>query len=300
MEKDSLPQRAEKNQPVIYYQEDEIDLYELFLILKRRWKIILLITGLFIIAGILYILLAKPIYTTSFIVKLPSIPAGNKEIILSSPEETKLIIDNLTDLIREKRYKKISKLLDIPDKTIMYISSVKANSVKKNERIIKITLDVYDPSYITPLTEKLINYMNNNKFVKERMALKKEEILYSLNELNQKISEIQSIKDEILRKLKRGDITDLGFNPLDMDEKIIKLKNTITSLKNQLKLLKGYEIAVEPVIPTKPAKPKKKITMVVAGTTGLFLGIFLAFFMEWIENAKKRRNTNDNNLPLQI
>ncbi|WP_456391900.1 Wzz/FepE/Etk N-terminal domain-containing protein, partial [Persephonella sp.] len=236
MEKRNLPQPepCSHNQQIVYYQEDEIDLYELFLTLKKRWKTVIAVLTVFIIAAVIYVVISRPIYKTDFLVKLPSISSGDRDIILSSPEETKAMVNNLNDLIKEKRYKKVSKLLDIPGKTVLNLNSISASSIKKNNRVVKITLEVYQPAEIPLLTEKLVDYMNNNRFVKERMRLKKEEITYSLKELKEKITEIQNIKDIILKKLEKGQIKNLGFNPLEMDEKIIGLKNRINTLENQL------------------------------------------------------------------
>jgi uncharacterized protein involved in exopolysaccharide biosynthesis len=39
--------------------------------------------------------------------------------------------------------------------------------------------------------------------------------------------------------------------------------------------------------PSTPVKPKMRLNILLAGIVGLFLSIFLAFFIEYIRNASK-------------
>jgi len=48
------------------------------------------------------------------------------------------------------------------------------------------------------------------------------------------------------------------------------------------------EVIDKPNLPDVPVKPKKKLMVAVAGVSALFLGIFLAFFLEWLDNVKRR------------
>jgi capsular polysaccharide biosynthesis protein len=284
MEKDKNIQRIEQKdiaERVVYYEEDEIDLYELWLTLKRRYKLLVSVMFSFILLSIVYLFLAKPVYKTEFIVKLPK---G-----LTSPQETRDIIQNLENLRKENRYTELSNLLSISEEDVMEIDSISASEIKKNKNIVKITLNVYDPIIIEKLGISLLEYLNNNRFVKERIRLKRETLRFLINETNKKIKEIESVKDRIVEDLKRGKIRDIGFNPVDMDRSILSLKERVKNLENQLKLLRGYEIAVNPVVPEKPSKPKKTLILAVSLVSGLFLGIFLVFFVEWIENAKRNR-----------
>ncbi|ACO04553.1 MAG TPA: hypothetical protein DEP48_09475 [Persephonella sp.] len=284
MEKDKNIQKLESkdlSEKVVYYEEDEIDLYELWLTLKKRYKLVLSVTVFFILLSAVYLFLTKPVYRAEFIVKLPQ---G-----LTSPQETKNIIDNLENLRKEKRYMELSNLLGISQEKIMDIDSFSASEIRKNKNLIKVILDVYDPNIISKLSVSILEHLNNNRFVKERIEIRKETLRFSIEETNEKIKEIESIKDRILNDLKNGRIKDLGFNPVDMDRTVLSLKEKVKNLENQLKLLRGYEIAVDPVVPEKPSKPKKALILAVASVSGLFLGVFLAFFAEWIENARKRR-----------
>lgn len=98
-----------------------------------------------------------------------------------------------------------------------------------------------------------------------------------------------------MSRLKRGHINTLGFNPLDLDGYIIDLEQRLELIRAQRGLLKGVEIVSRSPLPRKPYKPKVALILAVAATSGLFLGIFAAFFAEWLENARKRHEEEEVN-----
>jgi len=51
--------------------------------------------------------------------------------------------------------------------------------------------------------------------------------------------------------------------------------------------VEGLRIIQEPYVSSKPVKPKKRQNIAIAGFSSLFLGIFSAFFIEFL---KKQRN----------
>jgi uncharacterized protein involved in exopolysaccharide biosynthesis len=57
----------------------------------------------------------------------------------------------------------------------------------------------------------------------------------------------------------------------------------------------SFQVIDPPYIPDKPYKPKKKLVVAVALVSGLFLGIFAAFFREWLDNVKKRHREERSN-----
>ncbi|RUM31167.1 MAG: hypothetical protein DSY42_03335 [Aquifex sp.] len=52
------------------------------------------------------------------------------------------------------------------------------------------------------------------------------------------------------------------------------------------------EVIDPPYVSDIPVKPKKKLMVAVAGVSGLFLGVFLALFVEWISEVKRRHTIN--------
>ncbi len=126
---------------------------------------------------------------------------------------------------------------------------------------------------------------------------------------NPKIAILKNQIKEIEEQLRRIEQKADGALPSisNVPEKIVKYTDLLRKLKASEAiyetLLKMYEQAkldeakenlyVEvidyPILPDKPVKPKKALMVAVAGVTSIFLGIFLAFFLEWLENIKKRR-----------
>jgi uncharacterized protein involved in exopolysaccharide biosynthesis len=63
----------------------------------------------------------------------------------------------------------------------------------------------------------------------------------------------------------------------------------------ELKEKVSFQIIDPPYVPDpdKPYKPKKALIVALGLISGLFLGIFMAFFKEWLENVKRRRAQNE-------
>ena len=274
----------EKEEQIVYYQEDEIDLYELWLILKKRWKIILSTLAVFLILSAFYIFITKPVYSTNFFIKIPT--------AYVSPDEVQDLIQRLSEALKEQNTDKLKNLLELPEEKLKNIKSINASKIRNNKKVIKIELETLDPSLIPEISQAILSYTNKNRYISEKISAEKEKLKEILTETQKKLTEMEQTKEFILKSIKSGKVQNIGFNPLELDEKILKIKQKITNLKIQLKNLKGFEISVEPSIPEKPGKPKKALILAVASASGLFLGIFLAFFLEWLENARKRYSSS--------
>ena len=285
-----------ENQNIVYYQEDEIDLYELYLILKKRWKSVFLTFLLFLLIAIGYILTAKPVYSTEFYIKIPSVyvKEGNslkKENILTV-EETSSLIKKLQDKLKEENYSDLSKALNLSESKIKKIKDINPEKLRNNKEIIKIRIETNQSNLIPVISSKILDYLNNYPYIKEKLKLEKEKLAQLINISQSELENMKKTKDLILKNIQEGKIRNFSFNPADIDAKILEISQQITQLQLKLQELKGFELSVSPTIPKKPSKPKKALIIAVASVSGLFLGIFLAFFKEWIENARKRHEEN--------
>ncbi|EDP75562.1 Wzz/FepE/Etk N-terminal domain-containing protein [Hydrogenivirga sp. 128-5-R1-1] len=267
----------EKERKEELYYEDEIDLYELWLKLKKRWRVILVTVVVFIAASVTYLFITKPVYRTSFLIKVPGI---------ITPVEASEYVKSVKRLLKEKRYEEVAKLLSVDKDTVLSIHNLEARELRKSKDVIGVTLEVYDPSVINGLSKAIVNYLNHNELIAEKIELRKRELSEKIAIIENRVKALKETKKLVNRLVEQGG--EVYFNPAEIDKTIQSFENQLVSLKVQLKALKGFEISVKPPIPEKPDKPKKKLIIAVAGVSSLFLGVFLALFLEWLEEARRR------------
>lgn len=276
-----MEKRETQNNYVIY--EDEIDLYEIWLKIKKRYKIIVGTVCFFVALSLIYIFITKPIYEEKFTVKLPSY-ANAKPLL--TPQEVKGEIRKLDNLARLKRYEELSSKLNLKKEIASKMISIRANSIRGVNDAIEINIKVTDPSIVKLISLKTIDYLNNKKYTKEFIQTVKGQLEEEINEIEKTIRKLYDIKKIIESSISKGQ--PIYFNPADIDEAILAFSNRLYELKFRLKTLKGFEISVEPEVPSSPTKPKKALIIAVSFVSSVFIGIFLALFLEWLEEVRIR------------
>ncbi len=79
---------------------------------------------------------------------------------------------------------------------------------------------------------------------------------------------------------------------MDLEGYILDLKQELEVLKAQERLISGAELVVAGALPRHPAKPRVGVILAVVGVAGIFVGIFLAFVVEWWEKAREEHRKN--------
>ena len=279
------------------YPDDEIDLYELYLILKKRKSVIFFTLILFTLAGILYSLLATPIYR-----------AGATLMLLQNPTETPPFTFSGEETITIKPIR-----FSIPNPSVIFQSSSVINKVVNNLKPeLSSVLQETSSAKLEDFVRKHLTVEKDRKteawniyleFPKDPKLTYKitVELIKSANQVANKI-----YKDYLLEQLS---VIEKQLNSLRL--KLSKTKDNVRTRRILETLLavttERYETVkallekdrtwfltvISPKLPEKPFKPKKKLIVAVSATSGLFLGVFLAFFLEWLENARKRAKQNN-------
>ncbi len=259
--------------------EEEIDLYELFVEIRKRIKLIIAVVFLFLLTAVIYIYKAQPVYESSSLVKIPP---------FVSTAEAQKSIDRLNNLFKNKDYVKLENLLNLKEETLKEVISISARNIRGSKDTVEIVFEVKNPQVIKILEKSIVNYLNSNKLVIEFLRAKEEKLKTEIEDIERRIRSLEEIKKFISKALKNE--KHIYFNPAEIDRIIQSLSSKLFSLKMELKTLRGFEVSVEADVPENPSKPKKAIILTVAGLSGFFLGVFLALFMKWLEEARKRRD----------
>jgi len=127
-------------------EEDEIDLLELYAVLKKRKKLIWMITGVVTLIGLFYVFIATPIYQGSMTLEVGK--AVSQKVIIEKKEKgnslfkTEQLLDDLNNLkdIIEKRF------------------DITANYPKKATAVITYTAEGPDKKKIEELLNQAWKY----------------------------------------------------------------------------------------------------------------------------------------------
>ncbi|TYB30947.1 MAG: hypothetical protein FXF47_06645 [Candidatus Mcinerneyibacterium aminivorans] len=269
--------------------EDEINIWELLVILAKRKKIIIVVTLSFFILSIIYSLLATPQYEVS--AKLtPKKEGQTKSLNMGSLGSiSSLIGGNVGGLFSSGNLQTIQQTLESSDFIFYLDEKYKIMNVlikEKDEKIKKENLlQTYQNSISINLNEKsksLTIKLKHEKPVKAYMLMK--DLLKGLNEFitkkqYQESKEMVDVLKEKINKTKdpllKSELTKLWSN---------ETKKMLYSKINKHSL---YRVLESPYVPEKRTKPKRKLIVIISTFLGFFISIFLVFFMEFIEKSKE-------------
>ncbi len=281
--KDQLPVPTYQLATPPYYEEDEIDLYELWITLKKRSKLIVLITLISILGMLGYIILASPRYKTNFLLEVKIVPSF----------QVKKILDNIERLINNKQYSTLLQYLTIND--IKAIKNIKTSIPRGKNNFISVELETSTPDKIRSLEKKLINYLNSIPIIQKEINSRKELLEATISILQEEVKNFQYLQKQINHNPNFIANSNLQIDPSQIILAIQRNKERIIQAQIELKKTKAVVLAVEGIIPKKPNSPRVKLLLAVGAISGLFFSIFLAFFLEWLEQARKRFEKNSKN-----
>ena len=247
------------------------------------------------------------------------IPQIDKKIELLKTQDLEKLKTQLSILEKQKIpeiKKKIEfyqkyKIKDIEDKIAFY--SQKLKEYNKAVQALYEQFNKSDDTKVMIASIQMVNYQNlildlQNKI--KDLQLQKIKIIEEI--IPQLEDKIENIKNVDMKKIKYqiDNIFNVKIPQLEKEKEKIRLaeikkiqdqilaqKNKITEIDNKIKVLK-YNISPANIQNSKvvggfitkdhPAKPKRKLIIVVAFVTGLILSIFLVFLIEFWEENKKR------------
>jgi capsular polysaccharide biosynthesis protein len=250
---------------------DEINLYDFWKAIIKRKR---LIVGIFLIAVI---------STTVISFLMPKIYRGEAviNILLYEAIPAKELSDMIGKIDKEKRKYILSK-------TYSSVSDITFKTMKDSKDKVIVIIDAKNVDDIPKILSELVDYLNNIGVVKLNVNEEKERLEKKSTELSNVIYASTGLLDTYHNLLKSGKLLPVGFNPIDLNRKVADIKLEKLAVEQAILRLKdgGIGIASQLYISNIPVKPKKTMNMVSAGVASFFVGIFLAFSLEYVEKIK--------------
>jgi len=297
-------------------QEEEIELIDIFRILWKRRKLILLGTLLLTIGAAGISLRLPKVYEVSALLEpgIRPIADVNGQIVSEMPVVTP---DALRENILGGAYDtRVQKKLNIAPKDYPRINVI----TPKNTLLVKISIESSEPEQALSILNELANQAGSD--IQEQLESEKSKItseikLAQINDqsLVEKIKLVEkqlTVITEKMQDLEKNRQKSLASRPTDAMSVLLysneiqnqqiylnslqeKLKNLeedalgavvkTDNLRLKLSLIKGTKLTKPPTIPENPVKPKKSLIVAMAFMLSLIGTMLLAFFLEYLERA---------------
>jgi len=262
------------------HQDDEINLYDLWLTLKKRWMIILVVTLVSTGFAFSYAFLTTKVYRVHNILissqmqEWGFISQGEMAAAVSVLDK----LNKLTDLEKDK----VLGLLGMHERDFKVIKDIKTSEIKGSSALW-VDIDTYDQRKGVALMEALPGFILTNPNIANKIKIQ-----MALMQKNREA--LKDIIDNPTRSLKLSRNAVVYLPSIDLyalQEKYILINTQIEKMeRGQL-----VSLAWKTEQPIVPYGTKRGMSILIGLVMGCFLGIFIAFFMEWVT---KERNMHSN------
>ena len=298
-----------------FYQEDEIDLKELFKILWAKKILIISITFIITLLAGIYAFNKTPIYEATAIVEIGNYKNNNNVLVDSVPELVKKLNLLFIDLLKNEKDKKATITSISTTKGVSGFLDIKSESISNELAISEINKVV---AYIQNKHQTIMDDVKNRrkleiKNIQTRIDnIKNKEIILLTQKINAQQNNLDNYRAQLnkmivniedisktdpaltaLKLMEKRDIStfvaELNLQLMDMRDKKDTLETTtINDLIERKKLVesmllphnyKNSEVIGRVITNDYPIKPKKKLIVSVAFIAGFILSIFLVFIM---------------------
>ncbi len=256
---------------------DEIDLMDMIKVLFRQKITIAVTFFLVFLTGAIYtFMLAEPVYESEGIIRI-----GQIEQALMSPEQAKATLRS-SKILKPAA----GKLSDAP-KPYDLREALRLEIIR-NTNLLKISFKNKNPNFAFQALEA-IGY----EFIKKGNVLYEEKIALVEGQIRFLTARKKIIKNEI-KALREQDLSfsDSFFiydSQANYEKIYADLSGKFYDLKNKKSNALPFEFFEYPNKPNYPIKPNKQLNMVITSFLGLFLGILLAFFRNYMSTYKEQR-----------
>jgi LPS O-antigen subunit length determinant protein (WzzB/FepE family) len=244
---------------------------------KSYWTLFLLSVTLGTLGGLAAYHLLPPTYRVTMI-------ADSR--MLSSVEVVS-IVESWQELIKKKERRALAGRLHVSEAVISQVGKLEADLI--NQKMVGnnpdddpfiITANVKDNRVLDDLQAGIIYYLENNKYVKDRVAVKKQNLDSLRRQVNNQIADLNNLKGSLRRLVENGGNGSGAFltDPASVNEMIVNLYEKRLGIDENLRFIDDIQVIEGFTRFDKPDSPKLSICLVVGFAAGLLVAIGIVAF----------------------
>jgi len=274
---------------------DQIDLQELLLngilLIKRNFLQFLISFVVGSLLGYTYSMFATKVYES--------------KMVISSDILNKLYVeelgDNINKILADDNIDLLANKFGINAEIVRKIRSVKLESIEINKVIpsttgptfISITVLITDLKILPDVQKGIVNYLENNDFVKVRIGQRRNTYLLLIAKIQEEILSLEKFKTEFYNGEFLKNSGNIMFDPTSVNSKIIQLTTDVINYRNALSINNSIQV-IEGFTEFKNAKKPNKVIALAGGASMglLFITLLLAFktIRKFIAIAERKSN----------
>lgn len=265
------------------YAEDEIDLRELWKTIVTYKKLIMVLTGAFVLLAVIFVLIKAPVYEIKSVIDI----GIYNNMLLEEPTNLAKRLD-------------VQYIMDKDDNATTYLDT--ASPVKGSKDLVELSVlsssNALGVSYMEEIIQTvkhrhnviLQSYVSLIESKIKNLEVQKDDLLTEQKKLTDTLAKETAMMDAVLktnpavaavytieRNNKSKELAELRNNIFTLNSDLNDLFMTISS-----SALQETDLLTKIATDEKPIKPKKGLIVVVVMMTGLMVSVFLAFFLAFI------------------
>ena len=268
------------------FQEEEISLIDLWRVIAKRKRLILITVAVILLLVGAWLLIAKPVYESRAVLGLGQVGQVAQVAQVAQVEAPQLLVQRLKE---EYRVKDQSE----GEQKFPAIKEVKTME-KSLANGVEIIVQAHEPQeaqkFLTDVVAKVIKRHQKLFDMGRAEQIKQME---SLQQEYERIEQALVLIEHRISALVGSEASLAGLLTLQKDlllQRLPQLAQQQATLRLAMSELQSTPTFMlrTPTLPIEPVSPKPVLYMTLAGVVGLMLGIFGAFFAEFVGKTRKQ------------
>ena len=269
---------------------DDIDLIRLIersiLFFKKFKWVFLIATVMGFASGIITYMILPKVYKSRLL--LHSFTLSNPNFIQ--------IIDNWNSLLKKGEHASLATTLNCQEKLLSSVKQIKANEVQKvftqsNPNGFYIDVFITDNAVLPDLQLAIKFGLENNEYVKQQLATRRENLGQLINEVSMEIIKMDSTKNKVERMIggHQTGSSSLIIDVSGLNSQLVGMNEKLLSLKQELQFTTAVQVLQSFSKFSHPAGPNKIVILGIAVISFLVLAYLYALFSSINAGLKARK-----------